>query len=243
MKKRAKKIIVMTRLALYDKHQGRMDRQLAELFRHDYIYAKNLWNRLAVGSGAVALVAIYWLRNILLDGVDVFELYMRQHIADAALFVLAVMAAYTVIGIIQGTREYYHMEERLRQYEALVEYLERADEREQRAREGEARRRPERRPPPDRSLRPEPGSRLDRPGSHITRLTQDTGMRPKIQRPRPARPEDFPPRTAPPPSAAGRRPAQGGSPEAPYRPARRPPPPPAPRVRRPPAPQNQQERI
>ena len=186
---KAKKIIVMTQLALYDKHHGKSDRLINEYFRHDYIYRKNLGNRLAVGSGAVVIMAIYWIRNIFIEGVDVFELYLRQHIIDAVIFILAVMAFYTVIGIIQGTREYFLVEERLKHYEDLVAYLERADERE-RANEGmmARRRRPVRRQSPEaRAARPLPGSRLDRPGARITRVTQDTTMRPPIERRPPRR--------------------------------------------------------
>ena len=181
---KAKKIIVMTQLALYDKHHGKSDRLINEYFRHDYIYRKNLGNRLAVGSGAVVIMAIYWFRNIFIEGVEVFELYIRQHITDAVIFVLAVMAFYTVIGIIQGTREYFLVEQRLRHYEDLCAYLERVDERE-RMNSGEMarRRRPVRRQSPEaRAARPLPGSRLDRPGARITRVTQDTTMRPPIER-------------------------------------------------------------
>ena len=186
--KKAKKIIVMTQLALYDKHHGKADRLVNEYFRHDYIYRKNLGNRRAVGSGAVVIMAIYWVRNIFIEGVDVFELYIRQHIIDAILFVLAVMAFYTVIGIIQGTREYFLVEQRLKYYEDLVAYLDRVDEREKiSAGEMARRRRPVRRQPPEvRAARPLPGSRLDRPGARITRATQEASMRPPIER-RPAR--------------------------------------------------------
>ena len=185
---KAKKIIVMTQLALYDKHYGKADRLVNEYFRHDYIYRKNLGNRLAVGTGAIFIMLIYWARNIFIEDVDLFELYIRQHIVDAVIFILAVMAFYTVIGIVQGTREYFLVEQRLRHYEDLVAYLERADERDNmRGNKMAGRRRPVRRQSPEaRAARPLPGSRLDRPGARITRVTQDTTMRPPIER-RPVR--------------------------------------------------------
>ena len=184
---KAKKIIVMTQLALYDKHHGKADRSIYEFYRHDYIYRKNMGNRLAVGIGALLIVAIYWLRNIFVEGVDVFELYIRQHVVDAGTFILAVLAFYTVIGILQGTREYFLVEKRLTTYEGLIDYLENAEEREKML--GEQTRRERKRPvrrqtPESRARRPLPGSRLDRPGARITRVTQDTKMRPPIERPR-----------------------------------------------------------
>ena len=182
---KAKKIIVMTQLALYDKHYGKADRAVNEYFRHDYIYRKNMGNRLAVGIGAFIIIAIYWFRNIFIEGVDVFELYLRQHIVDAVTFILAVLAFYTVIGIIQGTREYFLVEKRLAKYEGLVDYLENAEEREKMLEERtrRERQRPIRRQSAElRAKRPLPGSRLDRPGARITRVTQDTVMRPPLER-------------------------------------------------------------
>jgi len=107
------KIVTMTKLALYDKHEGAADRAANDYFRHDYIYRKNLGTRLAVGFGGMIILLIYWLRVIFLDGVDVFELYIQHHVTESILFILAIMAVYSLIGTIQGTREYYLVQKRL----------------------------------------------------------------------------------------------------------------------------------
>jgi len=123
------KIITMTKLALYDKHEGAADRAANDYFRHDYIYRKNLGTRLSVGFGGMIILAIYWLRIIFIEGVDVFELYIQHHLFQSIAFILAIMALYSLIGTIQGTREYYLIQKRLERYQGMMRFLERVDER------------------------------------------------------------------------------------------------------------------
>ena len=123
------KIITMTRLALYDKHEGPADRAANDYFRHDYIYRNNLGTRLAVGFGGLIILGFYWIRTFFLNQMDIFELDFQQIITDSLLFILAILAVYSLIGTIQGTRKYYLVQKRLAQYQALVRQLERLDER------------------------------------------------------------------------------------------------------------------
>jgi len=118
------KIITMTKLALYDKHEGTADRAASEYFRHDYIYKKNLGTRLAVGVAGVLILLIYWLRVFLLDGVDLLQMDIRQHLVDSVLFLVALLAVYSLIGTIKGTREYYLIQKRLEIYNSLIRQLE-----------------------------------------------------------------------------------------------------------------------
>ena len=123
------KIIVMTRLALYDKHGGDADRVTCGFFRHDFIYRRNMATRLAVGVCGVLLALMYWLRAFFEDGLeDFFSATLQQDIIDTALFVVALMAAYTLIGTITGTREYYLAQERLRHYNSLTRQLAKLEE-------------------------------------------------------------------------------------------------------------------
>lgn len=123
------KIITMTKLAIYDKHEGESDRLCNEYFRHDYIYRKNMWTRLCAGMGALIFVGVYWLRVIFIDGADIFAMDLQKYITDSVLFVLAVLAVYTLIGTIQSTRQYYLMQKRLERYWGLLYHLERINER------------------------------------------------------------------------------------------------------------------
>jgi len=119
------KIVTMTKLALYDKHNGPADRAASEYFRHDYIYKKNLGTRIAVGIGGLLVIAIYWLRVVLLDGADILQMDIRQYLTDSVLFLVALLAVYSLIGTIKGTREYYLIQKRLENYSSLVRQLER----------------------------------------------------------------------------------------------------------------------
>ncbi|MCL1787697.1 MAG: hypothetical protein FWG38_06895 [Defluviitaleaceae bacterium] len=118
------RIITMTKLSLYDKHEGAADRAANEYFRHDYIYKKNLGTRLAVGIAGVLILVIYWMRLILLDGIDILQIDLRQYLTESVLFLVALLAVYSLIGTIQGTREYYLIQKRLERYTALVRQLE-----------------------------------------------------------------------------------------------------------------------
>ena len=123
------KIITMTKLAVYDKNEGVADRLVNDYFRHDYIYKKNMATRFFTGIGAIILVGLYWLRTFFIDGADLFEMDLMRYIRVSVLFVIAVMSFYSVIGTIQGTRQYYLMQKRLKKYTALMHQLERINER------------------------------------------------------------------------------------------------------------------
>jgi hypothetical protein len=123
------KIITMAKLALYDKREGEADRAVINHFRHDYIYRKNLGTRLCVGIGSAFIVLGYWLQRIITQGLDAVTLDLSGNIRDSVLFVLAVLAVYTVIGTIQGTRQYYLAQKRLERYFGLLRILDRIEER------------------------------------------------------------------------------------------------------------------
>ena len=123
------KIITMTRLALYDKHEGLQDRAANNYFRHDFIYKNNLGTRLAVGLGGIIILGIYWIHSFLFNELDIFEMDIQQHVVESLFFILAILAVYSLIGTIQGTRRYYLVQKRLAQYQALVRQLERFEER------------------------------------------------------------------------------------------------------------------
>ena len=113
----------MTKLALYDKHEGPGDRMVNDYYRHDYIYRKNLGTRFAVGFGGLILLAFYLIQTILIEDTDVFELDFSGILIDSILFLAAILAVYSVIGTIQGTREYYLVQKRLEKYRELVTWL------------------------------------------------------------------------------------------------------------------------
>jgi hypothetical protein len=120
-----KKIVIMTKLALYDKHHGVQDRKCNEFFRHDYIYKKNMWTRLCSALGAIAILAIYWANKLLVVKVDILEIDFRQEALNAGIFVIAVMAIYTLIGTASAARQYAKVQERLKAYFNMLAALDR----------------------------------------------------------------------------------------------------------------------
>ena len=123
------KIITMTKLALYDKHEGAADRAANDYFRHDYIYRKNLGTRISVGVAGIVILVIRWLSELFVEGVDIFEINIQEYIIESVLFIVALVAAYSLIGTIQGTREYYLVQKRLNRYQGMLRFLESAEER------------------------------------------------------------------------------------------------------------------
>ncbi|MCL2707946.1 MAG: hypothetical protein FWF03_02390 [Defluviitaleaceae bacterium] len=119
------KIITMAKLAVYDKRDGGPDRVIDGYYRHDYIYKKNMATRFCAGAGAAVLAGVYWVRTLLFEGADIFELDLQARLTETLLFIIAAMAVYSVIGTLQCTRQYYLVQKRLKRYSALTHQLER----------------------------------------------------------------------------------------------------------------------
>ena len=129
------KTILMTKLAIYDKRYGEADRAVFAFFRRDYIYRKNMWTRLFVFGGASLLLGLYWMYQLFVAGVDIQAIDIQQSVRDSVLFLGAVLAFYTLIGTLQGTRQYHLVQARVERYIAMLQRLERIPDATQ---EGEA---------------------------------------------------------------------------------------------------------
>ena len=119
------KIVLMTRMAVYDKRHGTADRVAFSYFRRDYIYRKNMWTRLCVMLGAALLLMLYWIYQVFVYGVDMQGIDVQQSAIDSVLFLLAIMAFYTFVGTIQATHQYHMVKKRMERYTAMVQKLER----------------------------------------------------------------------------------------------------------------------
>lgn len=116
------KIILMTKLAVYDKHLGKHDKKLAKYFRHDYIYIRNMWTRFYVLIGVFVLLLLYWLHKIYTVGIDFLLVDINKHLTVTGIILVSVVVFYTAIGTIRGTSEYERARKRLSKY---YDYLER----------------------------------------------------------------------------------------------------------------------
>ena len=123
-----KRIIMMTKLAVYDQQYGSRDKKDNEYYRHDYIYRKNMWTRICASIGAAIVLSVYWIYQIFALNKSFLDIDYRQAGINAAVFILAVMAFYTVIGTIRETAQYAKCQRRLKNYMRMLYMLDRIRE-------------------------------------------------------------------------------------------------------------------
>ena len=117
------RIIIMSKLAVYDKNYGEKDKAAAKFFRTDYVYRKNMWARFYVFAGCLMTAALYALRVFVVDGYDFFGYDYAGTLMSAGALVLAVMVAYTLIGTKIYVSEYNRSVRRLGNYLELIKLL------------------------------------------------------------------------------------------------------------------------
>jgi len=118
-----RKIIVMTKLAMYDKREGDADRRINEYFRHDYVYRQNTWTRFFVFLGGCILLALYWLHQGSVEGINILTFDYKKAAIDAAFFLAVLMTAYSLCGTQIALLEYNKAQKRLENYYALMDEL------------------------------------------------------------------------------------------------------------------------
>jgi len=123
-----KRVIMMTKLAIYDQQYGPRDRKDNEYYRHDYIYRKNMWTRLCAAIGAVIILAFYWMYQIFALGKSFLEINYQRAGINAAILVLVIMAVYTIIGTVKETARYAKSQRRLKNYMRMLYMLDRVRE-------------------------------------------------------------------------------------------------------------------
>jgi hypothetical protein len=79
--------------------------------------------RFCAMTGAVILILLRWLYKIAVEHVDILTIDYQKAGTDAAIFILAVMIVYTLIGTIIYTNEYARSQERLKAYTRLLNIL------------------------------------------------------------------------------------------------------------------------
>jgi len=119
---------MMSKLAIYDQKYGSRDKKDNEYYRHDFIYRKNMWTRFYASIGAIMLLMIYWAYRIFALEDSVFEINYQEAGIQAAIFILFIMALYTIIGTIRETREFAKGQRRLKNYMKMLYILDRMRE-------------------------------------------------------------------------------------------------------------------
>jgi len=117
------KVIIMTKLAIYDKENAGHDLDADRFFRHDFIYRQNMWVRLYVFVGCLILLGFWVLHQIAVEQTDLLLMDFRTLLTQLVIILIVVEAAYTVIGTVRFTMEYESAQKRLREYYALMDAL------------------------------------------------------------------------------------------------------------------------
>ena len=115
------KIILMSRVAVYEKNEGADDKKKMTYFMNDYVYRKNSRMRFGVIIGCLLLVMLYvfYLFAVVqvdfITGIDYWE-----ELRNIAVFVIAVVVGYSVLGTAIYMVDYKKSEKRLAEYKQCL---------------------------------------------------------------------------------------------------------------------------
>lgn len=99
-----RKVRLMTKLAIYEKKEGKEDIKLGKYFRRDYVRLKILYNILAVTIGyllVLAMIVAYKMEYLIkeavnLDYVGIGKLILGVYIIVVTVYVMAAMVGYSM---------------------------------------------------------------------------------------------------------------------------------------------------
>lgn len=120
---RKEKIILMTKLAVYEKENSGRDQRINDYFLHDYIYKCNMWTRFSAIIGAVIVIFFIVLHKIFIESVDLFASDYVKELKSAVVLIVFLLVVYTVISTIKATMEYRTAQKRLNAYIQLLDEL------------------------------------------------------------------------------------------------------------------------
>lgn len=116
-------IIIMTKLAIYDKKYGEQDKKANELYFKDYVYRKNFYARLLAFIGCIIVMLLYITYIILSDDLHNFLINYKQYALIMFIFIACVMIFYTFINTKIVTKDYKNIKNRLKSYFILIKEL------------------------------------------------------------------------------------------------------------------------
>jgi len=124
------KIILMAKLAVYDKNIGKEDWKDDVFFRQDFIYSSNMKTRFYIFFGCIILTVFYFLHRSSFHDINLFTIDYLTEARNLLIFFAIVLVTYTVIGTIIYTARYVQMQKRIMQYFELLDKLDDINEQE-----------------------------------------------------------------------------------------------------------------
>jgi len=121
------KIILMSKLAVYDEGEGIADMKKGRYFRRDYVYKQNMKTRFYTFLGSVVLICFYLIHITAVGGKDIFLMLSTGEYTGVLIgmivFIVCVQVFYTVIGTVIHNAAYEKSKKRLDGYISLLTEL------------------------------------------------------------------------------------------------------------------------
>lgn len=118
------KIIRMTKLAAFEKREGKKNLNIVNYYRNDYIGFQVLKSIIAVTISFVAVFALYLFYNFEALMHDVYKLDLMEFGKSVVIIYLCVAAAYGVITYVVYASRYSKAKKKLKHYYAGLRALE-----------------------------------------------------------------------------------------------------------------------
>ena len=117
-------IILMIKLALYEKRYGKEDENRNSYFKWDYIYINNWYTRLAAGVAAFIIIGWMIFKDIYMEEViPVLDVPLEDYLGKYIIFFVAIILVYTGISTLIFHKRYEKTQKRIDAYEKIVREL------------------------------------------------------------------------------------------------------------------------
>lgn len=116
-------IILMTKLAIYDKTYGEKDKKANDMFYRDYVYRRNFYLRFFALIGTLIPIGLSVIYEVFIEDVDFLNFDYMEFGINVALIIIGVQLFYTLAGTKIATMEYREIKTRLKGYFALMKEL------------------------------------------------------------------------------------------------------------------------
>lgn len=117
-------IILMTKLALYEKKYGRKDRKRSSYFKWDYIYINNWYTRLAVGVVIAIIISWMTLTDVYIkEIIPIFDIGLGEYLSKYIPMLIVLILSYTGLSTMIYNKKYEDTQKRLQEYEKLLKQL------------------------------------------------------------------------------------------------------------------------
>lgn len=117
-------IILMTKLALYEKKYGKQDKSRNAYFKWDYIYINNWYTRFAAGVAAFMIISWMVLTDIYLKEImPVLDITLSHYLKKYTVLFGLIILVYTGVSTLIHNKWYEDTQKRLEKYECIIQEL------------------------------------------------------------------------------------------------------------------------